>query len=455
MKITSSCLGLWILCFLVSLAGPASAQSYAKQVAKGQDLVQAFGRLVEQNAGIDKLEELAVHISQNYQARLLLKNRYPDLGRVYHNIWLRGQGSLARRMIAKARAQLRNLGYSGQAVDNLDLISNQKSRQQMTAPMDLDIGVAPNSREQTRAFIEELRAQGKSPQGFLDDLQSALEDAYRQVALEANVSGVNPQKAFVTGTAAWHPEAYADFDVLKELPPGRTLVQQTVDVSRFKVNEMRSLVAEGVLSMDEAILEAGRGTLKDMRKLRAGFAKIEQLYDIQPELKGTNAWILEQLERLNTGRINPGQAAALFESRGLNVFDACNQVMDQLESAWKLAPVSRPQGLIMALFRRYLPQDTYLEFVRTLKGEGIDALQGRAGRMVRQLQNVIGANFISLQGAEAGKFLARFKTQYADLIFEAGDKQLAKLLDYVRKSSGLPELAEVVGQAAAVKLARI
>jgi hypothetical protein len=436
-------------------AGPASAQSYAQQVAQGEELVQAFGRLVEQNAGIDKLEELAVRISQDYQARLLLKNRYPDLGRVYHNIWLRGQGSLAQRMIAKARAQLHGLGYSGQAVDNLDLISNQKSRQQMSAPMDLDIGVAPNSREQTRAFIEELRARGKSPQVFLDDLQSALDDAYRQVALEANVSGVNPQKAFVTGTAAWHPEAYADFDVLKELPPGRTLVQQTVDVSKRKVNEMRILVSENVLTMDEAILEAGRGTLKDVRKLRAGFAEIERLYGISPELKGTNAWILEQLERLHTGRINPAQAAALFESRGLNVFDACNQVMDQLESAWKLAPASRPQGLIMALFRKYLPRDVYLEFVRTLKGEGIDALQGRAGRMVKQLQNVIGSNFVSLQGAEAGKFLARFKAQYTDLIFEAGDKQLAKLLDYLRKSSGLHELAEVVGETMAVKLARI
>ena len=454
MKIKSFWLNALVFCFVLSMP-VAMAQSYAQQVARGDELVQTFGRLVEQHAGIDKLEEMAVRISQDYQARLLLKNTYPDLGRVYHNIWLRGQGSLAQRVMAKARHRLRDLGYSGQAVDNLDLIRNRKSRQQMSAPMDLDIGVAPTSREQTRAFIEELRAQGKSPQGFLDDLQSALEDAYRQVALEANVSGVNPQKAFVTGTAAWHPEAYADFDVLNELPPGRTLVQQTVDVSKRKVNEMRILVSENVLTMDEAILEAGRGTLKDARKLRAGFAEIERLYGIQPELKGTNAWVLEQLEKLNQGQIVPQQAAAMFRSRGLNFFDACNQVMDQLESAWKLAPVSRPQGLIMALFRKYLPQDTYMEFVRTLKGEGIDALQGRAGRMVRQLQNVIGSNFVSLQGAEAGKFLARFKAQYTDLIFEAGDKQLAKLLDYMRKSSGLHELAEVVGEAAAVKLARI
>jgi len=446
---------IFICCFLMSAHVQVQAQSYVQQVAKGEELVQAFGRLVEQNAGIDALEEMAVRISQNYQARLLLKNKYQNLGRVYHNMWLRGQGSLAQRMIAKARKQLRDLGYLGRAVDDLQVISNVASAREMRAPMDLDIGVSTMGREQTRQFIRELRNQGKSPQIFLQDLQQALDQAYREVANEAQVLAVDPGRAFVTGTAAWHPEAYADLDVLNELPPGRTLVEQTVDVSKRKVNEMRILVSENVLTMDEAILEAGRGTLKDVRKLRAGFAEIERVYGLTPELKGTNAWVVDQLEKLARGDLLPQQAAAKFHSRGLNFFDACNQVMDQLEAAWKLAPVSKTQGLIMALFRKYLPQDRYLDFVQALKGEGIESVSGKAGRMARQVQNMIGANFISLQGADAGKFIAQFKAQYTDVIFEVGDKKLAELLDYVRSSSKLNELAEVVGDRAAVKLARI
>ena len=110
---------LLALCVLVGFTAQVQAQSYSHQVAQGEALVQEFGRLFQGNASIDALEEMAVRISQNYQARLLLKNKYKDLGRIYHNIWLRGQRSLSQRMIAKARECLRGLGYSGRAVDDL------------------------------------------------------------------------------------------------------------------------------------------------------------------------------------------------------------------------------------------------------------------------------------------------------------------------------------------------
>ncbi|MDZ7762296.1 MAG: hypothetical protein U5L00_18845 [Desulfovermiculus sp.] len=70
---------IFICCFLMSTAH-VQAQSYAKQVAKGEELVQALGRLMEQNAGINALEEMAVRISQSYQARLAFQKQIPASG---------------------------------------------------------------------------------------------------------------------------------------------------------------------------------------------------------------------------------------------------------------------------------------------------------------------------------------------------------------------------------------
>ena len=451
-------LALFLIFFAISINTPYSqaAAPFKMQIQEGEDLVKQFEATFNRKPlNLKMIQEQAFRISQHYQAKYLLKNKYPGIGRLYHDVWKKGSDSLNSRIIERAKQKLREKKYSGKAVDGVEPIQNTKSLQSASAPMDLDAGVQTKTPQEIKTFMEELRGQGKTPKGYLDDLQQALEEAYVEIARDVGAYRMDPKKAFITGTAAWHPDAYKDLDVLSGKAPGKELIEQSADVSKNKIYEFRNM-AEGshgtLISPEAAIQEAGRGVQKDMSKMNAVFDEIEKISGYRPRLSAKNQQVLgllDGLKELKDPNIVRRQIEALTDK---NYFDALAELMDNMESSWKLAPVTQAQGMVASIMKKVLSDTEFEYFISKYKTIGLDNLTGRAGQVALSLKKMSAAYLLSVQDS-ASTIISSLKSQYPNLS-KAGDK-VADLMNYVKKTTAVDSLADIVGKSAVDEFAKI
>ncbi|GAB6146036.1 hypothetical protein JCM12294_34760 [Desulfocicer niacini] len=451
-------LALFLIFFTISINTPYSqaAAPFKMQIQEGEDLVKQFKATFNRKPlNMKMIQEQAFRISQHYQAKYLLKNKYPGIGRLYHDVWKKGSDSLNRRIIERAKQKLREKNYSGKAVDGVEPIQNTKSLQSASAPMDLDAGVQTKTPQEIKKFMEELRGQGKTPKGYLDDLQQALEEAYVEIARDVGAYRMDPKKAFITGTAAWHPDAYKDLDVLSGKAPGKELIEQSADVSKNKIYEFRNM-AEGsrgaLISPEAAIQEAGRGVQKDMSKMNAVFDEIEKISGYRPRLSAKNQQVLgllDGLKELKDPNVVRRQIEALTDK---NYFDALAELMDNMESSWKLAPATQAQGMVASIMKKVLSDTEFEYFISKYKPIGLDNLTGRAGQVSLSLKKMSAACLLSMQDS-ASSFVSSLKSQYPNLS-KAGDK-VADLMNYVKKTTAVDSLADIVGKSAFDEFAKI
>ena len=167
---------------------------------------------------------IAMQISNDYTARMLLKNRFKDLGREYFTVWFNEGDGLAHEMIRRARAKL--TGYPTDVLNRIKIIQNLRSLAEMSAPMDLDAGVFVETGEESRNVLKQLGGP-KGARQFEEAFEEALKEAYSEIYGGLGGPGrLNPERAFITGTTPWHPEAYVDARVLREGGvAGRDLIQ--------------------------------------------------------------------------------------------------------------------------------------------------------------------------------------------------------------------------------------
>ncbi len=451
-------LALFLIFLGISINTPYSqaATPFKMQIQEGEDLVKQFRATFNRKPlNMKMIQEQAFRISQHYQAKYLLKNKYPGVGRLYHDVWKKGSDSLNSRIIERAKQKLREKKYSGKAVDGVEPIQNTKSLQSASAPMDLDAGVQTKTPQEIKKFMEELRGQGKTPKGYLDDLQQALEEAYVEIARDVGAYRMDPKKAFITGTAAWHPDAYKDLDVLSGKAPGKELIEQSADVSKNKIYEFRKM-AEGshgaLISPEAAIQEAGRGVQKDMSKMNAVFDEIEKISGYRPRLSAKNQKVLgllDGLKELKDPNVVRRQIEALTDK---NYFDALADLMDNMESSWKLAPATQAQGMVASIMKKVLSDTEFEYFISKYKTIGLDNLTGRAGQVALSLKKMSAACLLSMQDS-ASSFVSSLKSQYPNLS-KAGDK-VADLMNYVKKTTAVDSLADIVGKNAFDEFAKI
>lgn len=468
-----------LLCGFWSFAtGSAAAQSqeaaylsHLKNVQKAQQLLTRFQLIVEQG-NLLEMRRLAFDISQNYEARLLLKKeQYQSLGETYHKLWLNPEDGLIQRVISRTREKLKNAGYPD-FVQDLTLVRNKpKPGQKPSAPMDFDVGVLTEGREESKVLLDHLRniksASGKTGiAGFHETLQQALEESYQEVALfDLGIDIVDPKKAFITGTTAFHPEAYADAAVLGKETPGRDWVQQTADVSKTKVDEMNKLSSPDPktgkgpkISKGAAYVEAARGTLKDLDKVERVFAQLEKETGTKLKWTATEQQVIKELQKLTEGIDEAGNIIdpyAVNESINKDIFETCKNLVGKMEAAWKLMPVTTPRELLRRVFKRYLTDTDYEKALRALEEGKLQDLPASAKELQRQLQVAAKSKALNLQGLEPQELLARLKKMYPQTFrFQANDEVV---LEIIRKTNSFNEesLTFLFGPEGGAAIARV
>jgi hypothetical protein len=371
---------------------PTAAETSSDQAAR------AILRLFEQETDPQGIQRLAIQIADNYSARKLLKTQpYSALGAKYADVW-KGSGNLTNRLIERTKAQVLLEGYPRNILDRICAISNSANLRK--APMDFDIGIMSMNRADAVQLIKDLQKYGGTSL-FLRNLQTALNKSFVELANEIDSTlYIDPRRAFVNATTAFHPEAYLDPKVLTETGvASEQFIQQTADVSKYKANEMRGLAREGIITMDDAIEEIARGGLKDYKKVERVFDTVSGLLDEPIEIGQDARNIIRVFEQLDAMQISPAQANQriidLTDGRW-DIWTGSDCIFDQMESAWRLRKKG-PKDALLSFFADFLEGDDYDRALRCLIDGDTSGLPRRATELLDEAYLVAESRFLQLE----------------------------------------------------------
>ncbi len=422
----------------------AAMQTGERLVSEFEKLTQQYDNLVKSGAdpatlgrARKALNAKALEISQTYYAKIKLKKaQFKGLGARYHDLMkgADGKGGILAQVLKKARKKLAGK-YPPEVWKKIELIQNQKSLMAKKAPMDVDAGILISDKAEAKKMMEILGG----PSGvakFHQDLQDALESSYRQVAKTNYGVDVNPKRAYIEGTTIWHPEAYLDTEVLKEGGVAkRSLIQQTADVSKYKVNRMVKEVAEGHMPLGEALTEAARGTYKDLDKVERIFDEIARQTGVRPRWSQTELRIKRVLDLVSRGKLDPLKADRLIKKLTggrHNLFQACNALIDHMDNAVRL---SSPPRIIKARFyKNYLSGDDLRKALRSLVEKDLDNLPQAAKALDRKLAQVAGVYMVSLEKLEPKELLEQLRKQMKGMNFKSSDEAIDYILKHIYTS---------------------
>lgn len=464
-------LSFWFACALALIsiqawASDPSALALAReriaafQATFAPDFARLNGLTPEQALNLRKAR--AFEISGDYAARRLLKTPEfaGDVGKEYFKVWFNEGDGLIHTIITRAKGRMG--GYPQDILDLITVIQNEKSKLDMKAPMDFDVGILSKTREEAVDILKKLGGPGKVGK-FHQDLQAALEAAYKEVFDSIGGTGpVSPVRAFLSATTGWHPEAYADARVLKEGGvAGKDLVQQTVDVSKYKVAEMRKHAEHGILTLEEAMEEAARGTAKDLKKVENVFAHIEKITGVKPGFSAEQLEIISVLKRVEAMDLAAEAAnSEILRLTGgrLDLFGACDQLMDQMEAAWKLRPV-KPQELLLSILSRHLDDADYDRAMKAAVAGKLDELPPSAKKIVAELDTTAKIRMVSMRNIPQGEFLKEMAGEFPafKIMSETGDPALQKFVGLMETQAGAAsdDIAAIFGREAAERYAKI
>ena len=420
------------------------------------DMVKAAGLTQAQAEQMRKI--YAFQLSNDYTARRLLKTpEFADLGKEYYKMWFQEGDGLIRQVIGKAKGKMS--GYSSEVLELIEVIQNEASRTAMKAPMDFDVGIITRSKEEARKVLKMLGGPG-GVEKFHRDFQKALEESYLEVfeSLGGTKGTINAQRSFISATTGWHPEAYADVKVLKQGGvASKDLVQQTVDVSKYKVSEMRKHAEHGALTLDEAMEEAARGTAKDLDKVERVFNHIEKITGVKPNWSAEQLQMIEVMKKVE--RMEMSAAAANAEIRRisggrLDLFGACDNLMDQMESAWKLRP-RKPQEMLLSIFAEFLDDGDYDKSFKALLEGNADQFPASAKKVIGELEMLGKARMLSIRGG--ADFVQDFAKDFPayKICSKPGDQSVQDLIKYIESGSTGEDVAVIFGKEQTERLRKI
>ncbi len=331
------------LILLIPVAGWTQSPSYEGELSKGQQLVKEFGELTgNPNSSPEAILKKAFEISQSQQAKQILKGSEKGLGKTYNDIVYGGENSIVSRLINKTKAKLKAQGVPQGVLDNLKSVRNKTSIDSGSAPMDLDIGIdTQNNKALEKQLLKDLGGVKKVKE-FEGTLQTALEDSFKEIAAEAGVPDINIGKVDIQGTTPWSAESYGQSGILKGDSPDAGHAGQTADVTKTKVDKEVKAWKDGTKSQESAWQEAARGTLKDRPKMENAFNEIYTQTGKRPGWTNEQKKVWDLLDQLTSEGITQAEIhrinAEIETLTGKDVFGACQQLADAIETAWKLKP---------------------------------------------------------------------------------------------------------------------
>ena len=451
----------------MAVAGDAFAQS-AEEIARRRiaDFKSTFDPGMVKAAGLtqSQAEQMrkiyAFQLSNDYTARRLLKMpEFADLGKEYYKMWFQEGDGLIRQVIGKAKGRMS--GYSSEVLELIEVIQNEASRTAMKAPMDFDVGILTKTKEQAREVLAKLGGPGGVAK-FHRDLQKALEEAYMEVfaGLGGTPGSINAARSFISATTGWHPEAYADVKVLKQGGvASKDLVQQTVDVSKYKVAEMRKHVEHGSLTLDEAMEEAARGTAKDLDKVERVFNHIEKITGVKPKWSAEQLQMIEVMKKVEKMEMTAAAAnleIARISGGRLDLFSACDNLMDQMESAWKLRP-KKPQELLLSIFAEFLDDADYDKSFKALLEGNAENFPASAKKVIGELDVMGKSRLVSIRGGAASQFTQEFAKDFPayKICAKPGDQSVQEFIKLIESGSTGEDIAVIFGKEQTERLRKI
>ena len=433
----------------------------------GRKLVAEFDELIKTGADKAALEKKALEMSQDFYARLYLKQdqfeasgkKYAELtkgvwdddgNKIGKGLWDKLEEHCKRSIRKKhiTDSRLRNIKDLDGTLKQLDMISNRSSRGK--AGMDLDLGFLLDPNVAPEVFDDDYRkllnnlGGTKGAGEVRDALQEILEKGYIELGKKYNVK-VDPKRAFMEATSPFFYEAYRESAVLTGEPPSSRWVNQAVDVSNVKVNHFRDeyLDTRNPKLLGEAMVESARGTVKDLDKFDRVAQRIYDLTGHRPTLSVQNQKIRKLLECLandinaDVFKIN----AEIMEltrtlpngkrlPRGRNIFDVCKRLMDNMHSAWVLMPFS-PKGLMAQVFKKYLSPGDADKAVKALLDGDLSNLPPSATKIKKKLAGVAGMHLMNLEKIPPDQFLKKYTKAISDLGLDVNDKNIRKILEII------------------------
>ena len=403
----------------------------------GEELVQEFQASYKKQASKEVKERLAIKISTDYDARLILKkNEYKNtLGKRYHNLMKgeNGKGGVLKRVITTAKEEMKGLkGENGKplfpetVLNKIGLIQNEASLKAKKAPMDFDIGVKldVSNFDKTKAFLDSMGGTAGVDK-FHKELQTALEKAYVDLAKSKNIN-LNDhalKRVFLTATTPFHEEAYLSTEILKAGGlPQTGLIQQAADVSKLKIYECEKFVKDGVLTSAQAYTEATRGTLKDLDKVNRLRNYIKTLgggkkgeFWTKTQKEG-----IELLKGLEKGDFDPFEVAAKIKKlttskanpNGKTIYNFCNELMDKgLEGTMRLC---QPKLIKARFYHAYIDnkklRNTIVEALASNQKLSDEAAR-KVKKLDKMLTEIAGVHLVTLEDLSTTELLKKMKSE--------------------------------------------
>jgi hypothetical protein len=414
-----------LIALLLTTPVPAETQTTAEiNTARADALIARL----ERAATPAEAQAAALAIAQDYWAKLRLKEpAFADKGRKFYQA-MKGDAGLMTEVRKRAQAQLIRDGWSPELVNQLTSVENLDSRMQQKAPMDIDEGLLSRTAEENRA-LRGMMTRGKvtgneAIAAFTADAQRAYRDALNGVAgsVGVQISEDGLKVIGLTVATPWHPEAYLASEVLKEGGVSSvSLLQQTVDVTGYKLSELEARYLELVTLKrgDEAIVEAARATLKDVNKVQSAFREVTLAGGAIPTIDGSSALIA----RLRDIVADPSKASGLSRVEVADLFDRCRGLIGKMEAAFV---AQGPAELLKVRLYKQLPAETRRAAVIALaNGEPVP----EAARWIEsELTRVAGTKLVSVREEPVETFIARLKLAWPDYQLSSSDDAVAAVL---------------------------
>lgn len=377
----------------------------------------------------DEQARLALDIFfNNPEAKLALKldPKLGPLGRRFSEVMAGRDGTsgLAADALGEFRKRMKEAGYADALVAKFERIRNQASVG--TVSMDDDVGL----KAETPAEQAELRKLIGGPsdvEAFHRKSQQLLEDAWSTVAREHGLVPPNREvlERWLAATTPWHPEAYLASQVLKAGGiPGKSMLQQTADVTLYKVSKWAAVAEAGE---GWAAKEMARAVLKDLDKVDRVFREVERLTGTRPAFSTANQALIAELTTMAAA--DAETAAGLFKGKGGWV-TRCDGLVRQMESAVVLAPTA--QILKARFYATRLPADVLREALNAIVDENPERLPAVAKALDRELSKVAGLYLIALDPVSPDAFVRRLLTRWeqgaAALRLGSDDAAIAQFL---------------------------
>lgn len=423
----------------LSIGLPAPADGGASRAAlpqSSEQVAEVLDRFAKAEGGEQARLALDIFFN-NPEAKLALKldPKLASVSRRFSEVMSGRDGTagLAAEALGEFRKRMTDAGYADALVAKFERIRNQASAG--TISMDDDVGLKADTPGE-QAELRKLIGSPSDVETFHRKSQQLLEDAWSTVARQHGLEPPNREvlERWLAATTPWHPEAYLASEVLKAGGiPGKSLLQQTADVTLYKVSKWAAVAEAGE---GWAAKEMARAVLKDLDKVDRVFREVERLTGTRPAFSPASQALIAELTTMVAA--DTETAARLFKGKGGWV-TRCDGLVRQMESAVVFAPTA--QILKARFYATRLPADVLREALNAIIDEDPARLPVVAKALDRELSKVAGLYLVALDPVSPQTFVRRLMSRWehgaAALQLGAGDDVIAEFLG--RQLETLPD----------------